>query len=140
MLRRLWYIYIFLTISLITSAQTADFKAAEKFRSENLTPKYGDLAVNANWIGGSDIFWYSFKTPVGKNFYYVNAAAKTKKLMFDSKYMAAELRKLTHHPYNDLDLPLNEIKFRKNSTTEFTFKVDSTRFLFDIKSQTLKIS
>ena len=27
--------------------------------------------------------------------------------------MAAELRKLTHHPYNDLDLPLKDIKFEK---------------------------
>jgi hypothetical protein len=49
-------------------------------------------------------FWYSFKTS-GKNFYYVNAAAKSKQLLFDSRFMAAELRKLTHHPYNDLDLP-----------------------------------
>jgi len=138
MLSRLFYVYIFLTVTLFASAQTADFKSAEKFRSDNLIPKYGDLAVNANWIKGSDIFWYSYKTPLGKNYYYVNAASKTRKLMFESKHMAAELRKLTYHPYNDLDLPMKEIRFRKNSTTEFTFMVDSTRFLFDIKTQTLK--
>ena len=138
MLSRVFYLYIFLTVSLFASAQTADFKSAEKFRSDNLVPKYGDLAVNANWIKGSDIFWYSYKTPLGKNYYYVNAASKSKKLMFESKHMAAELRKLTYHPYNDLDLPMKEIKFRKNSTTEFTFMVDSSRFLFDIKTQTLK--
>jgi hypothetical protein len=72
MLKRIWYIYIFLLIIPLTAnAQKADFKAAEKFRAENLVTKYGDLAVNANWIENSDIFWYSFKTPEGKNFFWI---------------------------------------------------------------------
>ncbi len=128
-----------LTLSVISFAQKADFKAAEKFRAENLTPKYGDLAVNANWIEESDVFWYSFKTSAGKNFYYVDASARLKKPMFESRYMAAELRKLTHHPYNDLDLPIKDIKFEKKSTTKFSFVVDSMRFNFDISSQKLSI-
>ena len=53
--------------------------------------------------------------------------------------MAAELRKLTHHPYNDLDLPVKEIKFEKKSTTKFTFMVDSIKFFFDITTQKLTI-
>jgi len=136
-MKNLWFIGILLIFSLISNAQKADFKAAEKFRSDNLTPKYGDLSVNPNWIEESDIFWYSFKTSAGKNFYYVNAATKSKQPMFESKYMAAEIRKLTHRPYNDLDLPIKDIKFEKKSTTKFTFVVDSTRFLFDIASQKL---
>ncbi len=138
MLKRLWYVFVIITFSLIANGQKADFKAAEKYRAENLVPKYGDLSVNANWIEGSDIFWYSYKTSAGKNFYYVNASAKTKKLMFDSKYMAAELRKLTTHPYNELDLPINDIKFLNKSTSRFTFKIDSLSFLFDINTQNLK--
>ena len=47
--------------------------------------------------------------------------------------------RLTHHPYNDLDLPIKDIKFEKKSTTKFTFMVDSTRFLFDIATQKLVI-
>jgi dipeptidyl-peptidase 4 len=138
-MRQLQFTLILLALSLVLKAQKADFKAAEKFRADNLTPKYGDLAVNANWIEESDVFWYSFKTSSGKNFYYVNAATKSKQPMFESKYMASELRKLTHHPYNDLDLPLKDIKFEKKSTTKFTFVVDSTRFTFDITTQRLAI-
>jgi dipeptidyl-peptidase-4 len=130
---------ILLPFSFFLTAQKADFKAAEKFRGDNLTPKYGDLAVNANWIEESDIFWYSFKTSAGKNFYYVNAATRSKQAMFESKCMAAELHKLTHHPYNDLDLPIKDIKFEKKSTTKFSFVVDSMRFNFDISSQRLTI-
>ncbi len=123
----------------ISSAQKADFRAAEKFRDENLSSRVGDLQVNPTWIEESDIFWYSYKTPAGKNFYYVNAAAKTRQLLFDSRYMAAELKKLTHHPYNELDLPLKELKFEKKSTTRFTFQVDSIKFLYDITTRKLAI-
>ncbi len=121
------------------NGQKADFKSAEKFRGDNLTPKYGDLSVDATWIEESDIFWYTYKTPAGRNFYYVDAASRTKRLMFDSRYMAAEIRKLTYRPYNELDLPLKEIKFEKKSTTKLTFVVDSVRFLFDIATQKLAI-
>jgi hypothetical protein len=133
------FFLLFVSLPLIVAAQKADFRAAEKFRADNLTPKYGDLTVNASWIEESDIFWYSFKTSSGKNFYYVNASTKSKKPMFESRYLASELRKLTRHPYNDLDLPLKEIKFEKKSTTKFTFIVDSVKFIFDISTQKLAI-
>jgi dipeptidyl aminopeptidase/acylaminoacyl peptidase len=123
----------------VAPAQKANFKAAEKFRADNLTPKIGDLAVAPNWIEESDIFWYSFKTSAGKNYYYVNAALRSRQPMFDCRYMAAELRKLTHHPYNELDLPLTDIKFEKKSSTKFTFMVDTIKFLYDISSQKLII-
>jgi dipeptidyl-peptidase-4 len=139
MKRTLIAMLFILPFTIIGVAQKADFKAAEKFRADNLTPKYGDLAVYANWIEESDIFWYSFKTSAGKNYYYVNAGLRTRQPMFDSRFMAAELRKITHHPYNELDLPINEIKFEKKSTTKFTFKVDSLKFLFDISSQKLEL-
>ena len=129
---------LFIFFSLIAAAQKADFKAAEKFRADNLTPKYGDLSVNPNWIEESDIFWYSFKTSSGKNYYYVNAGLKTKQPLFDSRFMAAELRKITHHPYNDLDLPIKDIKFEKKSTSKFTFMIDSIKFMYDMTSQKLE--
>jgi dipeptidyl-peptidase-4 len=126
-----------LTLSLFSEAQKADFKSAEKFREDNLIPKYGDLEVIPNWIEDSDIFWYSFKTSAGRNFYYVNAATKSRQPMFDSRYMAAEIRRITNHPYNELDLPLKEVKFEKKSTTKLTFVAGSIKFLFDISTRKL---
>ena len=120
-------------------SQKADFKTAEKFRGDNIASRYGDLSVNPTWIEESDIFWYSFKTSSGKNYYYVNAAARSKQLMFDSRFMASELKKLTHHPYNELDLPLKELKFEKKSTSKFTFQVDSIKFLYDMTNKKLVI-
>ncbi|MBE0673488.1 MAG: DPP IV N-terminal domain-containing protein, partial [Bacteroidales bacterium] len=120
-------------------AQKADFRAAEKFYPANLTPKVGDISVNANWIEESDIFWYSYKTPKGKNYYYVDAIKKSKSLLFDSRYMAAEIHKLVHKPYNELDLPLRSLEFEKKSTTKFTFELDSLKFIYDMTNQRLAI-
>jgi dipeptidyl aminopeptidase/acylaminoacyl peptidase len=136
-MKNLLFCIALLIYSSLSIAQKADFKAAEKFREDNLTPKYGDLEVNANWIENSDIFWYTYKTSAGRIFYYVNAATRSRRPMFDSRYMAAELRRITHHPYNELDLPVKALKFEKGSTTKFTFEVGSIRFLFDISTQKL---
>jgi len=136
-MKRLQFIIALLCCSLLLNGQVANFKAAEKFWEGNLKPKIGDLEVSPNWIGNNDIFWYSFKTSAGKNYYYVSAATRLKRPMFDSRYMAAELRKITHHSYNELDLPISDIKFEKSSTTKFTFVVSSVKFIFDITTQKL---
>jgi dipeptidyl aminopeptidase/acylaminoacyl peptidase len=136
-MKRIIIIPILLHFSVLAISQKANFKAAEKFLEDNLTNKTGDLEIIANWIEETDIFWYSFKNSAGKNYYYVNAASRSRQLMFNSRYMAAELRKITHHPYNELDLPIKDIKFEKKSTSKFTFVVDPIKFLFDISSQKL---
>jgi len=136
-MKHLLFFLVLFCLTALATAQKADFKAAEKFREDNLTTKYGDLDVSAKWIAESDIFWYSFKTSSGRNFYYVNAETRSKVPMFDNRYMAAELSKVTHHPYNELDLPIKEIKFEKKSTTKFTFVIGTIKFLFDISNQKL---
>lgn len=120
-------------------AQKADFQAAEKYSGANLQQKVGDLSVNAQWIEKSDLFWYSYKTSEGRNFYIVDAAKKSRQLMFDNRYMAAQIHLLTHKPVNELDLPFKEIKFQKKSTSRFTFQIDSVKYLYDINSKLLVI-
>jgi hypothetical protein len=53
--------------------------------------------------------------------------------------MASELKKLTLHPFNELDLPLRDLKFEKKSTSRFTFIVDSIKFLYDMRTRKLSI-
>lgn len=138
-MKRLLIISLIVFLNFTLRAQKADFQTAEKFRGDNLVSRYGDLSVTPNWIEESDIFWYSFKTSEGKNFYYVNAATRSKKLLFDSRFMASELKKLTKRPYNELDLPVKDLNFEKKSLTRFTFVVDSIRFKYDISNQRLVI-
>jgi len=135
-------ILFLLLISLISGgmfAQKADFRAAEKYSSQNLAPTVGDMAVRAQWIEDTDMLWYSFKNSQGRNFYFVDAAKRSKKLMFDNKYMAAQIHLLNFKAINELDLPLSDLTFEKKSTTKFTFVVDSIKFLYDMTTSKLSI-
>lgn len=138
-MKRLVLIIVIVSAFAGLNGQKADFKTAEKFRAENMASRIGDLTVKANWINETNRFWYSFKTSSGKNFYYVNADTRSKQLLFDSRYMAAEIHKLVHRPYNELDLPVKDIEFEKESSSIFTFKIDSIRFKYDMGSGKLVI-
>lgn len=138
-MRKLNLITLFIAITATSFAQKADFQAAEKFSNANLTTRTGDLAVQPVWIEENDIFWYSYKTPSGRNWWYVNAAKKTKQPLFDSRYMASQLHLLSKKAYNELDLQIKELKFEKKSTTRFTFQIDSVKFSYDMVSRALAI-
>ncbi len=130
---------IFFIATTAVFGQKANFQAAEKYSNANLSGKVGDLSVNPQWIEETDLFWYSYKTSEGKKFCIVDASKKSKQLMFDNRYMASQIRQLTHKPVNELDLPLREMKFLKKSTSKFTFQVDSIKFFYDINSRVLTI-
>ncbi len=138
-MKKTFAIIIVLLITSVSYSQKANFKAAEKFRSSNINQKVGDTRVRTNWIHETNKCWYSYKKSDGKNYYYVDADAKSKRPMFDSRYMAAEIHKLIHRPFNQLDLPIEELEFEKESTTKFTFKIDSIRFLYDMSNRNLVI-
>ena len=120
--------------------QRADFRAAERFAPENLRSKVGSMSVRPNWIHETDYFWYSFSTPQGKQYYYVDARRRDRRFMFDRRYMAAQMQLLTNQNYNLLDLPLRNIEFEEDSHTKFTFNADSIKFLYDIETRNLVIT
>jgi len=138
-MRRVITFALILAASVNLMAQKADFKAAEKFHSSNMRAKVGDMSVRPNWIHETNKFWYSYKTTNGKNYYYVNADTKSKQALFDSRYMASEIHKLIHKPFNELDLPIKKLKFEKKSSTKFTFEIDSIQFLYNISTRALSI-
>ncbi len=138
-MKRLLTVTAMTVIVLAVSGQKADFQAAEKYSNATLSGKIGDLNVDPNWIEETDLFWYSYKTSSGKNFYLVDASKKNKQQLFDNRYMAAQLHLLTHKPYNELDLPIKELKFEKKSTSKFTFQIDSIKYLYDIGTRLLVI-
>ena len=106
----------FLTLLLMTlvfsasAQQKANFKAAEKFSSANVTKMLKSTRVNPRWFKDSDKFWYTYTTTEGKRFYVVDPARKSRKLMFDNKNFAAQLSELTRTPWNHNDLNLKALK------------------------------
>ena len=130
-------ILILLSLGLCFTAyaqEKANFKAAEKFSSRNLSKMLKSTRVNPQWFKDSDKFWYTYTTTNGKNYYVVDPAKRTKNLLFNNKDFAAQLSELTRKPWNHNELNLKALKLKDDNKT-MTFMVDSIDYHFDINTK-----
>ncbi|MBT3748685.1 MAG: prolyl oligopeptidase family serine peptidase [Bacteroidetes bacterium] len=118
--------------------QKADFQAAARYSSSNISRTVGSTSVRANWLKDSDKFWYSYKTGDGKLFWLVDPAKKTKEPLFDVYYMTSEINQKINKILNHLDLSLSNLKF-KDDNSAFNFEVDSIKFEYDMKTKAVTI-
>lgn len=102
----------------------ANYLLASKFSQKKMGKMVFSTNVDPHWLKNSERFWYSYETPNGKNYYIVDPAAKTKKLLFDNVSMAAQMSRLTKDPFDAQHLPIEKIKFIKNETV-IQFEVKS---------------
>lgn len=112
----------------------ADFKAADKFSSSNLSKMLKSTRVSPQWFKDSDKFWYTYTTTNGKNFYVVDPAKKTKSPLFNNKDFAAQLSELTSKPWNHNELNLKGLKLEDDNET-MTFHIDSIDYHFNINTK-----
>ena len=130
-------IITFILISFFTEAQhKANFKAAEKFSQENLSKMLKSTSVSPRWFKDSDMFWYSYTTTAGKNFYMVDPSKRTKTKLFDNLDFSAKLSELTSRPINHNELELDKIELGDDNRT-LTFQIDSIQYEYDIYRKTL---
>ncbi len=118
------------------AAQKANFELAEKFTTEKMKKTSSSLTVDANWLKNQSQFWYTYKTPSGKNWYMVDAAKRSKKMLFDQEDMAAQLAETFKKPFNSKDLPLKDFKYDEGKKL-FTFHVDSIQFTYRVGGRRL---
>ncbi len=124
-------IILLLSSALLIQAQNtpiskANYQMAAKFSPKKLEKMVFSTGVDPHWLKTSDKFWYSFETPTIKNYYIVDPAKGSKKLLFDNVKMAQKLTLLTKDPYDEKHLPISKIKFNKDETA-FEFAVNSTQ-------------
>ena len=91
-------LFIFFAANLLFS-QKANFQLAERFTTEKMSKIVGSTFLRPNWLKDSNIFWYSYKTSNGTNYYIVDPAKKSKTPLFDNISMATQLTKLSNKPY-----------------------------------------
>ena len=125
-------------ISFSGFGQKADFRAAEKFSSTNISKMLGSTSVRANWLKDSDKFWYSYKTGDGNFYWYVNPAKKTKELLFDNNYLCSEVNQQINKILNPLNPGIKKLKF-KDENDAFNFEVDSFKFEYVLKTKEITI-
>ncbi len=133
------HLILFASLVLLASitcyGQKANFKLADKFTKDNVKKYTGSSQVMPNWIENSHLFWYSYKTANGKNFYFVDPEKRSKKPLFDNNDLASKITAITHKAYNINDLPITKLEFEQNSKSSFTFEIDELKFRYDLKTK-----
>lgn len=134
MKKRLFVFFLACCIVGIVRAQQANFRAAEKFRQ--IAEEVGSLRVEPHFLKNSDKFWYSYKTGDGVNYYFVDPAKRKKEFLFENGYLTEELTKLTAKPYHYKNLPVKDIRFKKDEKTVM-FQVDDFNYEYDLYTRKL---
>lgn len=111
---------------LIAQKRLPGYLQAEKFTAEKLKTMLFSTSVDPHWFPTGDKFWYEFKTSDGTQWYIVNPAAQSKKLLFNRDEMAAQLTQIVGDPFDGQHMPLRNLKVKEDGRT-FTFNITSTK-------------
>lgn len=115
-------------------AQTrARFAEAERFMVSNMWKAVPARDVKAEYIGGSDRFWYVFKTTKGTEYYLADPRRKTVKPLFDKEKLAAGIAAITHKTYDANNLTVFP-RFAPDGKS-FLMDIDGKRIRYDMTAQ-----
>ncbi len=116
------------TISLTETTQTpekANYQAAARFSPTKLRKIIYSTAVDPHWLKQTNRFWYQYETPNGKQWYIVEPATRSKKVLFDNNKLASEITMIVRDPFDAQHLPIENLKFAKDEKS-ISFEVKST--------------
>ena len=100
-----------------------NYDLASQWASAKIGKLIFDTAVTPHWLEFSDRFWYTFETPGGRKWWFVDPVKKARTPMWDNAKMAARLTSVLRTPYDAQHLPISQIKFIDNDT-KIRFSVD----------------
>ena len=124
----LWILFCLFTLAGI--GQKANYRSAERFTHHRLKALIGTTKIKPVFLKNSDKFWYKHETGDGIRYYFVDPKARVHREMFDRKYMAGEINKMTHGTLHYKELKLG-ITFLEDEKT-ISFQVDNCPFKYNI--------
>jgi dipeptidyl aminopeptidase/acylaminoacyl peptidase len=89
----------------------ANYLLASKFSPEKLKKMVFSTAVDPHWLKLSNRFWYMYETTSIKNWYIVDPATHSKKLLFNNEKLAAQITLIVKDPFDAQHLPIDSLKF-----------------------------
>ncbi len=122
------------------SAQKS-FSPADYQRADSLVDVFGKTVYHAvqgiNWDENNPYFWYSTLTPVGKEFWVVNAEKLKKEKLFETGKLVQQLSEIMQKPVkNDEFSPISGTLSADGKL--FAFQVDTILFEWNRLKNTLK--
>lgn len=109
----------------ITEAPSANYQLASRFSPNKLKKMVYSTSVDPHWLKLSNRFWYVYETPAGKEWYVVDPAVKSKKKLFNSTELAAQITTIMRDPFDGQHLPIENLKFAKDEKS-ISFELKST--------------
>jgi dipeptidyl-peptidase 4 len=94
----------------------ANYRLANQFSKAHVRQFVYDTSVTPHWIGKTDIFWYSFRTSQGTNYYRVNPKLKTKEPLFDRAKLGTLLSEMVRKPLDPASLPITRLSVNDEGT------------------------
>src|SRR5262245_48134057 len=87
----------------------ANYPLAAKFSRDFINQHVREATVFPSFIGKTDQFWYSVRTPNGTKYYRVDPAKKTKDPLFDAAKLAAQLSEAVQKPLDTDTLAITRV-------------------------------
>ena len=116
--------------------QKANFELAQRFTTQKMEKLIGTTNIFPRWIDDTDNFWYEYDNADGTNWYFVDVARRSQRLLFDQEVIAAHLSEEFKRPFNAKDLDLEGFEYDTDRQV-FTFHVDSIEFTYNINGDRL---
>lgn len=114
----------------------ANYKQALHFNTNFLKQFTYDTAVNPNWIGKGDSFWYAFKTSKGTQYWRVEPKKAEKKVLFNHGKLAMLLSEQLQKPMDAALLPLSR-QSMNDEGSKFKFIAEELEFEYDLAGEKL---
>lgn len=124
-MNKLYFPILFLLVMFQAKAQTvipalspapvkANYLLAAKYSSKKMQKIVFSTAVEPHWLKLSNRFWYVYETTDIKNWYLVDPAQRSKKLLFNNEKLAALITLIVKDPFDAQHLPIENLKFTKD--------------------------
>ncbi|QEL13928.1 S9 family peptidase [Limnoglobus roseus] len=109
----------------------ANYPLAQKFSREFVYRNVQETNVFPQWIGKTDQFWYTARTPGGTAYWLVDPAKKTKAPLFDAANVAAALSELAKKPLDVETLALSRVSVTDDGK-KMKFAFDEYQYEYDL--------
>ena len=94
----------------------ANYALATKFNREFIRQHVQEATVFPTFIGKTDQFWYSVRTPAGTRYWRVDPARKSKEPLFDAAKLAAQLSELVQKPLDTATMSITRVTVTDDGT------------------------
>ncbi len=115
----------------------ANYPLAQKFNREFVAQHVQEVNVGPQWIGKTDLFWYSARTGTGVRYWKVDPTKKEKTPLFDHVALAAALSELAKTPLDGDTLQLERVVVAEDGK-KFTFVFGKLQYEYDLMASKLK--